>query len=141
MHKETITYTDYDGNERTEDFYFNLTEAEIAKMEMSTPGGLTKMMQRIVQAMDGEQIIETFESLIAKAYGVKSSDGRKFVKNKDVLDDFRQTEAYSKLFIKLCTDSKFASRFFENILPKQAAEEASSIPRGRELANNELPIL
>ena len=126
MYKKTITYKDYDDNERTEDFYFNLTEAEVTKMEMRVPGGLTKMMQRIVQAQDGQQIIDTFEELIAHAYGVKSPDGRKFVKNQEVLDDFRQTEAYSMLFMELSTDAKFAAEFFNGIIPQQKEAPAAA---------------
>lgn len=119
MYKKTISFVDYNGNERNEDFYFNLNEAEITKMEMRTPGGLTAMMERIVQKLDGQQIIDTFEDLIRQAYGEKSADGREFVKSPELTRKFMQTEAYNKLFMELCTDSNAASEFFNGIIPKK----------------------
>ena len=88
MIKKTITYTDYNGVERKEDFYFNLSKAEIMEMEMSTQGGLAEMIQRIVAAQDQPAIIKIFKDLIVKAYGVKSPDGKRFIKNADVVDEF-----------------------------------------------------
>lgn len=119
MFKKTITYTDYDGNERTEDFYFNLTEAEVTRMEMGIAGGMTKMLERIVQEQDGAKILDTFESMIQKSYGVKSPDGRRFEKSQAITEAFTQTEAYSKLFMELATDSKAAAEFFEHIIPQR----------------------
>ena len=95
MLKKTITYTDYNGNERKEDFYFNLNKAEIMRMEMSTRGGLAERINRIVAAQDTPAIIEVFEDLIQKSYGVKDADGRGFVKKKEDLEAFMATEAYS----------------------------------------------
>lgn len=126
MYKKTINFKDYDGNEREEDFYFNLTEAEVTEMEMSIPGGLTNMMQRIVRAQDGKMIIETFKDLIRRSYGVKSPDGREFDKSPEVVKKFMQTEAYSKLFMELATDSKAASEFFNHIIPQKAESQASA---------------
>lgn len=126
MYKKTISYTDYDGNERTEDFYFNLTEAEVAKLELSTPGGLTKMMQRIVQEQNGQQIIDTFEDLIARSYGVKSPDGRQFQKSPELVKAFTQTEAYSKLFMELATDADAASEFFNHIIPQKPEGDSAN---------------
>lgn len=91
MIKETITYTDYNGNSRTEDFYFNLTKAEVMEMEMSTKGGLAEMIQRIVAAQDQPAIIKIFKDLIIKAYGVKSPDGKRFMKSDEIIDEFVQT--------------------------------------------------
>lgn len=117
MLKKTITYTDYNGQERTEDFYFNLNKAEIAEMEMSTTGGLTEMINRIVAAKDAPSIIQIFKKLILKAYGEKSLDGKKFVKSDELSTAFSQTEAYSKLFMELATDDKAAANFFNGIIP------------------------
>lgn len=119
MYKKTIAYTDYDGNEREEDFYFNLNESEIAKMEMRIPGGLSAMLQRIVQRLDGQQIIDVFEDLIRQAYGEKSPDGREFKKSPELVERFMQTEAYNKLFMELCTDANAASVFFNAIVPQR----------------------
>lgn len=117
MLKKTITYTDYNGQERTEDFYFNLNKAEIAEMEMSTTGGLTEMINRIVAAKDAPSIIQIFKKLILKAYGEKSLDGKRFVKSDELSTAFSQTEAYSKLFMELATDDKAAANFFNGIIP------------------------
>lgn len=125
MIKKTITYTDYNSTERTEDFYFNLTKAEVAKMEMSVNGGLAEQIQRIVAAQDQPAIIEIFEDLIQKSYGVKSLDGKRFEKTKELLNDFIQTEAYSQLFMELATDADAAAKFINGIVPADLAKQAN----------------
>ena len=117
MLKKTITYTDYNGSERTEDFYFNLTKAEIMEMEMSITGGLTEMINRIVAAQDAPAIINIFKKLILKAYGEKSPDGKRFIKNDELATAFSQTEAYSQLFMELATNADEASKFVNGIVP------------------------
>lgn len=117
MLKKTITYTDYNGSERTEDFYFNLTKAEVMEMEMSTTGGLTEMINRIVAAQDAPTIIAIFKKLILKAYGEKSPDGKRFVKSEEISAAFSQTEAYSQLFMELATDADKAADFVNGIIP------------------------
>lgn len=119
MLKKTITFTDFDGVERTEDFYFNLTKAELLEMEMGVEGGMQKMLEKIVAAQDSKKIIETFKEIILKAYGEKSPDGRRFIKSKDIVEGFTQTEAYSKLFMELATDPKAAAAFVNGIIPQQ----------------------
>lgn len=126
MIKETITYTDYNGTERKEDFYFNLTKAEIMEMEMSTKGGLAEMIQRIVAAQDQPAIIKIFKDLIIKAYGVKSPDGKRFIKNEEVVNEFVQTEAYSQLFMKLATDADAAANFVNGIVPADMAKQMAA---------------
>lgn len=126
MIKETITYVDYNGVERKEDFYFNLTKAEIMEMEMSTKGGLAEMIQRIVAAQDQPAIIKIFKDLITKAYGVKSPDGKRFIKNAEVLDEFVQTEAFSQMFMKLATDADAAAKFVNGIVPADMAKQIAS---------------
>lgn len=120
MLKETITYKDYNDNERTEDFYFNLTNAEVTEMEMSTAGGLAEMINRVVAAQDAPSIIKIFKELILKAYGEKSADGKRFIKSEEISTAFSQTEAYSILFMKLATDADAASKFVNGIVPKPA---------------------
>jgi len=117
MFKKTITYTDFDGNERTEDFYFNLTKAEVTEMVLSEKGGLVKQLQKIVAEQDSKQIVELFKALILKAYGEKSPDGRRFVKNDEIRDSFSQSGAYSDLFMELATDAELASTFINGIVP------------------------
>lgn len=129
MLKETMTYTDYNGVERTEDFYFNLTKAEIMELEMSTTGGLAEMIQRIIAAQDAPAIIKIFKDLVLKAYGIKSPDGKRFIKSEALSTEFAQTEAYSMLFMKLATDADAAAKFVNGIVPADVSKEAaSSIP-------------
>lgn len=117
MLKKTITYTDYDGNERTEDFYFNLSKAEISEMELSINGGLTKLIEKIVQENDQAKIVEYFKDLILRSYGEKSLDGKRFIKSKELSEAFSQTEAYSELFMELATDADAAAAFVNAITP------------------------
>lgn len=125
MLKKTITYNDYNGVERTEDFYFNLTKAEVLEMEMSATGGLAEWIRRVVAAQDQPAIIKLFKDLILKAYGEKSADGRRFVKSEEIADSFAQTEAYSILFMELATDAQAASDFVNGIVPAGLAEKAA----------------
>lgn len=117
MLKKTMTYTDYNGNQRTEDFYFNLTKAEILEMEMTTTGGLAEMIQRIVAAQDIPAIVKIFKELVLKAYGQKSPDGKRFIKSAELTEEFAQTEAYSDLFMELSTDAEKAQQFINGIVP------------------------
>lgn len=121
MIKKTISYVDYDGNNRTEDFYFNLTKAEVMEMEMMTDGGLQKMIEKIIQTSDTKKIIEIFKSIILKSYGEKSPDGRRFIKNDELRDAFSQTEAYSNLFMELATDADKATEFVNGVIPQMDA--------------------
>lgn len=124
MLKKTITYTDYNGVERTEDFYFNLTKAELMEMEMGTSGGFAEMVQRIVAAKDAPTIIAVFKEMILKAYGQKSPDGRRFIKSKELSEEFSQTEAYSILYMELATDDKAAAKFVNGVMPGELVQEA-----------------
>ena len=117
MLKKTIKYTDFSGNERTEDFYFNLTKAEIMEMEMGTTGGMAEMINKIVASQDAPAIIKIFKELILKAYGEKSADGKRFVKSEEISVAFSQTEAYSQLFMELATDADAAAKFVNGIVP------------------------
>lgn len=124
MLKKTITYIDYNGEERKEDFYFNLNKAEIMEMQMSTTGGLDEMIKRIVDAKDAPAIIKIFKDLILKAYGEKSADGRRFEKERNgikLADQFAQTEAYANLFMELATDADAAAKFVNGIVPADMA--------------------
>jgi hypothetical protein len=117
MIKKTMTYTDFNNNERTEDFYFNLTEAEVTEMEMSTEGGLEQMLQRIINAKDTPEIIRWFKRIVLKAYGEKSPDGRYFQKSAELSEKFSYTQAYSDLFMELATNAEAALEFVNGIIP------------------------
>ena len=129
MIKKTITYEDYNGVERTENFYFNLNKAEVLEMEMGTEGGMAESIQKIVDAKDAPAIIRVFKDLVLKAYGVKSDDGRRFMKTKPdgtrYADDFKETEAYSQTFLELATDADAAAKFVNGIIPADLAQKAA----------------
>lgn len=124
MLKKTITYTDYNGTERTEDFYFNLTKAEVIEMNMNIVGGLVEKIERISQTQDVPELFKLFKDIIVKSYGEKSPDGKRFIKVKDgvpLSDDFIQTEAYSVLLTDLVTGEDAATKaadFVNGIIPK-----------------------
>lgn len=134
MIKKTIKFVDYDGNEREEDFYFNLSKAELAEMQLGTTGGLEKMIQEIVQTKDIPKIMEIFKKMIKDSYGKKSPDGRRFMKSQEILDDFLQTEAYSNLFMELSTNDEIAAEFVKGIIPDDLRKEyKASLAKNPEL--------
>lgn len=117
MLKKTIKYTDYNGKERTEDCYFNLTKAEVTQMELSVDGGFAEYLRKITEAENVPALCSVFENIIHKSYGIKSDDGRRFIKNEELVTDFEQSEAYSELFMELVTDADAAANFVKGILP------------------------
>lgn len=121
MIKKTIKFTDYDGNEREEEFLFHLSKGELIDMQMSEYGGLDKLLQKIIDTKDQVKIWEYFKTIILKAYGEKTGDGRNFVKVKDgrkLVDDFITTEAYSELMMELISDAEKAAAFVNGLLPE-----------------------
>ena len=118
MIMQTITYTDYNGNERKENFFFNLSKAELMEMEASKKGGLSNYIQSIIEAQDVAQLMGLFKELIIKSYGVKSPDGKRFIKNQEVVDEFIQSEAYSELYVMLATDEQKATACVNGIIPQ-----------------------
>lgn len=131
MLKKTISYVDYNGTKRTEDFYFNLTKAEISEMELEIPGGMSEMLKRITAAQDTPTLVKIFKDLILRSYGVKSDDGRRFIKSQQLKEEFSQTEAYSELFMELATNAEAASAFINGIIPADVAKESEK--RAKEL--------
>lgn len=129
MLKETRTYTDYDGVERTEDFYFALSKAELAEMELSTDGGMQAMIEKIVNSKDNKKIVETFKSILLKSFGIKSDDGRRFIKSDEISKEFSETPVYSDMFIELATDEEKASRFINGIMPKDMKDQLDEAER------------
>ena len=130
MITKTITYNDYNGNERAEDFLFNLTAAELMEMEMSVDGGLAEKIDRITKTQKAPELIKIFKDLINRSYGEKSDDGRRFVKVNDagvpLYIGFTQTEAYSQLFMELATNAEKAAEFVNGIIPTDAAKSIAS---------------
>ena len=128
MLKKTIKYTDYNGVERTEDFYFNLNKAEIMEMQLTTVGGLDAYLKKIISAQDMPTLMRIFKDLILKSYGVKSDDGRRFIKNEKLREEFEQTEAYSILYMELSTDADAAAAFVNGIIPADVAKQLPKDP-------------
>lgn len=135
MRKETITYTDYNGVERTEEFLFNLTEAEAFELEMGTSGGVSDMISRIIAANDAPSIVKVFKEFLLKAYGEKSPDGKYFNKSEELSTAFSHTNAYSQLFMKLASDDKFAADFTNGVIPN-VKEVKNGTPELKEITNN-----
>lgn len=128
MLKKSIKFTDYNGVEREETYYFNLSKAEIMEMEMSTVGGFAEMIEKVVAAQDTPTIIAIFKDLILKAYGEKSPDGKRFMKVVNgvrLADAFAETEAYSSLFMELATNAEAAAAFVNGIVPSDVAKEVN----------------
>ena len=122
-----ITYTDFNDEERSETFYFNLTESELAKLEYSQKGGLTEWIKRATESKDGKVILDTFETIIKATYGVKSLDGRSFVKNDQVFEEFKGTNAYNQLFMELVTDAQAAAEFIAACMPEKMRGKAKEV--------------
>lgn len=121
MRKETRTYTDWDGHERTEDFYFNLTRAECISLNNTTPGGLGNVLEKIVKANDTGTVQKTFEDLLARSFGVKSDDGRRLMKgkNQEYFIAFSETPAYDDLMCDLISIPGYAAEFFNEVIPTE----------------------
>lgn len=118
MFTKTVTYTDFNGEERTETLYFNLSKSEIMEMELSTEGGMTERLNTIVAAKNGPEIVKTFKDIILKAYAVKSPDGKRLIKSEELSTAFSQTPAYDDLFFEMLQDPNAASNFINSIIPK-----------------------
>ena len=123
MYKITETYTDYDDNQRTEDFYFNYSEAELTDLQFSVSGGLAGMIDKIIKTNDMPKLVELFRELIQKAYGQKSNDGRRFMKSPELTKEFTETVAYSQIYMRLATDSKAAQEFINKVVPKSMKDK------------------
>ena len=126
MLKKIITYTDYNGVERTEPFYFNLSKAELMEMELGVTGGMTEMLDKIIAAKDAPSLMKTFKEMIMKSYGIKSDDGKRLIKSEELSIAFTQTEAYSVLFMELITDDKAAADFVNGIIPNEIQTEVAA---------------
>lgn len=123
MLKKTIEFTDYNDKKRKEDFYFNLSKAELMEMELGTSGGFAEMLQKLVDTQNIPEIMKIFKKVIMKAYGVKSPDGMRFIKSDELSKEFTETEAYSELFMELLSDTDAATAFVNGIIPADAAKQ------------------
>ena len=134
MFKKTITYTDYNGDERKEDFFFNLSKAELLEMQLSTNGGLQGFLMKIIETKDMPKLVEMFKEIIMRAYGEKSLDGKHFMKSEEIRRNFECSPAYSELFMELATNSDSAAEFINALLPDDyKASEADMIKMRKEI--------
>lgn len=140
MLKKPITYTDYDGVERKEDFYFSLNKAELMEMNLMEEGGMQNKIEKIVAARNTPELVKLFKKVIVASYGEKSDDGKRFIKSEKLTEEFLQTEAYSNLFMELLSDEVQMTAFIRGIIPSDisaAVEEkaASKIEEFKQKAN------
>lgn len=127
MLKKTITCTNFNGVETTEDYWFNLTESEILEMQLGTAGGLDESIKQIVAGMDLPSMVKFFKDFVLKSYGVKSPDGKRFIKSNELREAFSQTQAYNKLFMELAFDDVAAAEFINGVIPKDVADKMAEI--------------
>ena len=127
MFTKTVTYKDFDGNERTEVCRFNLSEPEIIEMESSYPGGLEQMLKKIIEEKDQQKILAVFKELMLKSYGEKTPDGKRFVKSKELSEAFSQTGAYEQLYMRILRDTDCAIEFTNGIMPERVRQAASQV--------------
>lgn len=127
MYKKTITYEDFNGEERKEDFYFNMTRAEVTEMELSIDGGLSEMIKRVTEAKDVPSIVKIFKDLVLRSYGMRSPDGKRFIKSPQLSEEFSQTQAYSDFFMELATNSEAAANFVNGIMPQDMQAKSASL--------------
>nr|DAM62921.1 MAG TPA: hypothetical protein [Caudoviricetes sp.] len=123
MLKKTITYTDYDGMERTEDFWFNLSKTELTKLDAELPGGVLGVLRKIIDKKDRKALVDFIETLILRSYGEKTLDGKRFVKNPDMAEEFMQTPAYDELFMSILSDTDSQTNFINGVIPQSMAKE------------------
>ena len=131
MLKKTIQYQDLDGNTLSDDFYFHISMSEISKLELGTEGGMAEKLKKLVAASKGKDIIEQFEGILRMAYGVRSEDNKRFIKNEQVWNDFYQSDAYNVLFMQLISDPGASSEFVAGILPANFEQEVARITQNR----------
>lgn len=128
MFTKTITFTDFNGVQRTEKHYFNLSKSELVKLEGGVAGGFTEMIQKMIEAKDNPALMDLFQTVILKAYGVKSADGRRFEKSDELSREFSQTGAYDELYMEMMTNPEKAAEFMNGIIPQDLAEQVKNQP-------------
>ena len=127
MIKRTVTYEDYNGEKRTETFYFHYTEAEILDMEMSEEGSFAERIQRIIDAKDNTALMKLIKKFVIDAYGVKSDDGKRFMKNDEVKAAFLECPAYSDIFMDMVTDEDIAAEFVNGVIPNTMKDRVAKL--------------
>lgn len=131
MLKKTVTYVDYNGTERTEDFYFNMNQVEAIELEYGAIPGktLTDMLVEMSTTSDAVKIIALLKEFLLKSYGEKSADGKRFIKNQDIRDSFEQSPAFPKIYLELATNAEYAAEFITGVIPSEVRAELGSDPK------------
>ena len=132
MIKKKVTYTDYNGNERTEEHHFHLNKAELTEMELSVDGGLSNYYQKIVDSQSVPELAKIFKELLLKSYGVKTDEGRVFEKSEELSRKFSQSAAYETMYMDLASNTELAAKFANGIIPANFEKEIAKLN-----ANNE----
>lgn len=126
MLKLTRSYTDYNDIRREEDFYFNLTKAEIMEKQLTYAGGFTETVEAITKANDMPALVKIFKEFLLSTVGIKSPDGRRFEKSDEIRSAFEQHPVYSDLFMELATDAVKASEFIKGVVPADMADKVDT---------------
>lgn len=136
MLKKTYTYTDWNGKERTEDFYFHLSKSKLSEMDLKK-GGYAEWVEEIIAAKDNETLVETFKKTILASYGEIAPDGRRFIQSDELSEAFSQTPAYDMLFMELISSADAAAKFFNSIVPEDVKKAAEAEKAKKEQALQE----
>lgn len=142
MIKRTVTYEDFNGVTHTEDLYFNLTKTEMSKIVLEEakfdPDGnqdeesmnaFSDRLREIGRSGDGKKIIDMFEWLLKISYGEKSEDGRRFVKNDEVYEDWRYSASYDQFWQDLMlSETGDMVEFINGIIPADLMKAAENDP-------------
>lgn len=136
MLKKTITYEDYNGVQRTEDFYFNLTKVECMELEYETVegGSLSESINTLIEAKDMGTVIKTIKQIVLTAYGVKSPDGKRFIKSDELRDAFEQSPAFEEVYWELVSDAEKAADFISGIVPSAVRDTLGPDPKSELIA-------
>ncbi len=137
MLTKKITYTDFNGEQQTEKFYFNLSKAELLEMEIGKNGGYQNYLKRLINSRNQEEIASIFKMFILKSYGIKSDDGKRFIKSEEISKEFEQTDAYSELYCELVTDTKKATEFFNGLIPQALSVEIEKDMQAKGITSQE----
>ncbi len=118
MVTEKIEFTNYNGEKDTETLYFNLSPVELTELELSESEGLSNKIQKLIKEKNNREIYKTFKNIVLLAYGVKSPDGKQFIKSEKLSQDFVQTAAYEEFMWSLMSDETKAANFINELTAK-----------------------
>lgn len=125
MITKTIPYTDFNGKERIEDFNFHLNKAELLELDASYEGGWHAHLQRIVNANNNAEIYQTMKDFILRSFGIKTEDGRRFMKSDEIRRSFEESPAYEILLLELSLGpdaAKAAADFINGVVPRDMTQ-------------------